>query len=160
MENTYLNYLDKHKKSGYILGIFSLPNGIPAYFIGTTIVIAILIQSFLPLYHIPFFVALIICWDLRIVLEIRNRVLEKCITEESFLSMCLEMEGGDPYFPEDPPYIVESDRIFIFEDALGEQLRLTFFQRLKDHYIYLISVVALYLGGYFLLEFILQCFAS
>lgn len=156
MENTYLNYLDNHKKSGYILGIFSLPNGIPAYFIGATILFAVLIQSYLPLYHLPFILAVIICWDLRVVLEIRNRVLEKCITEELFLSMYLEIEGGDPYFPEDPSYIVEGDRISIFNDALKEQIRISFFQRLKSHYVYLISIVALYTGIYFLIQFILQ----
>ncbi len=156
MTNIYLGYLDKHKKSGYILGTFSLPNGIPAYFIATTIIFAATVQYYLPLYHIPFILSLFICWNLRIVLEIRNRVLETCIIEESFLSTCLKMEGGDPYFPEDPAYVVESDRISIFDDAIKQQMKVPFMQRLKSHYLYLIFLVALYVMSYLSIRFILQ----
>ena len=156
MTNIYLGYLDNHKKSGYILGTFSLPNGIPAYFIITTIIFAAFVQYYLPLYHLPFILTLFICWDLRIVLEIRNRVLETCILEESFLSTCLKMEGGDPYFPEDPAYVVESDRISIFNDAIKQQMKVPFMQRLKSHYLYLIFLVALYVMSYLSIRFILQ----
>jgi hypothetical protein len=156
MTNIYLGYLDNHKKSGYILGTFSLPNGIPAYFIATTIIFAAFVQYYLPLYHLPFILSLFICWDLRVVLEIRNSVLETCILEESFFSTCLEMEGGDPYFPEDPAYVVESDRISIFNDAIKQQIKVPFLQRLKSHYVYLICIVALYIGFYSVIQFILH----
>jgi hypothetical protein len=59
MTNIYLGYLDNHKKSGYILGTFSLPNGIPAYFITTTIIFAAFVQYYLPLYHLPFILTLL-----------------------------------------------------------------------------------------------------
>lgn len=156
IENIYLNYLDSHKKTGYILGIFKLPTGIPAIFISITLIIASLLQYYLPFFHIYFMLATIICWDLRIVLEIRNRVLEACLGEETVFIMCLERDGGDPYFPEDPAYVTESDRKFFFKDAMFLELRVSFIQRLKKHYSYLISIIAFYIATQLILNFLIH----
>jgi hypothetical protein len=155
-EKIYLEYLDSNKKTGYILGIFDLPLVRPLNFIVATILISALLQYALPMYHLHAIFTLIFCFDYGVIMLMRNRVLDTCISEEIYFAMCLERDGGDPHFPKDPAHVTDNDRHYIFVDAMGEVRKTNFLKKLKSHYVYFISIVALYVLSYLSIQFIMH----
>jgi hypothetical protein len=155
-EKIYLEYLDSNKKTGYVLGIFELPLVRPLHLIVTVIIISAIVQYNFPMYHLHAIFTVIFCFDYGVIILTRNQVLETCIAEEIYFAMCLERDGGDPCFPEDPAYVTENDRHYIFLDAMSEVRKTNFLKKLKSHYVYFISIVAFYVMSYLTIHFIMH----
>lgn len=156
IEKFYLKLLDEHKRTGFLFGLFELPSGIPAVFIAITVFLAALFQSQFSLYHIPLAFAIVISWEMIVVVFIRSQVLEECVFEELFLETALEIDGGDPHFPGSPKCVVDSDRHSIFLASLMCKLRTPFHKQIKKHYAFLVCIVLLYTGFCELIGFILR----
>lgn len=66
----------------------------------------------LPAIVSPFMLVMVLI--LKVKYDLREDVIENCVVEEWILSQDLAKNGGDPYFPQDPDHVVDSDREYIF----------------------------------------------
>jgi len=140
----YIGRLNSHKKTGFIFNYLPVPSGIPFLFLASTVIVFAMIQVAIPLFFISLIPAILIAWKLKIVSDYREKVLEDCITEESYLNMILGDEDLKEIYPGDPTYVVDSDRRDIFDTSIHRVIKDGFIPKQKSHYVYLISVVASY----------------
>lgn len=151
----YLERLRNNQRTGYLFGRFSIPDGIPFVFTVSTIIVSALIEIVFPTLFIVPILGLIICWEHYTKIYFRSYIFEECIVEEIMFKNDLIRNGVDPQFPDDPLYVTDEDRSSIFEECLYVNPEVKFTDKIKNHYQFLISVVALFIGIYCLLRFLL-----
>ena len=150
----YLEKLRKNKRTGFIFGRFPIPNGIPFVFTSATLIIAAIIEVTFPTYFIIPLIALVTCWDHYLRIYFRAFILEQCILEEIMFQNDLIKNGIDPNFPEDPLYVTKEDRDSIFDECLYMNPEQKYMIKLKKHYLFLISIVAMFSLFYLILWYI------
>jgi hypothetical protein len=154
----YLEKLRKNKRTGFIFGRFPIPNGIPFIFTSATIIIATIIEAIFSTYFIIPFIALVTCWDHYLRISFRAFILEQCILEEIILQNDLIQNGIDPNFPEDPLYVTKEDRDSIFEECMYINPEKKNLVKLKKHYLFLISIVAMFGVIYSIVWYLMERF--
>jgi hypothetical protein len=148
----YLERLEKNARTGYLFGRFPIPSGIPFIFTASTIIVSALIEVVFPTLFIIPIIAIVVCWEHYTRVHFRSFVLEECIIEEIMFKNDLIKNGADPNFPDDPLYVTEEDRASIFEECLYINSEEKFLSKIKNHYRFLISVVAMFIGIYLLIK--------
>jgi hypothetical protein len=148
----YLERLRTNTRTGYLFGRFQIPEGIPFIFTASTIFISALLEFIFPSFFIIPIIAIVVCWEHYTKIYFRSFIFEECIVEEIMFKNDLVRNGVDPNFPDDPLYVTEDDRKAIFEECLYVNPEEKFLTKIKNHYRFLISVVALFIGFYFLIK--------
>ena len=153
----YVTHINSNKHTGRLFGFVKYPMSIPFV---TMLTISFLFASFEILFSTFFFSfapCLIICLELYRVTLLRNAMIDRCLLYDRILQNDLIVNGVDPNFPYDPPYIDDSDRKSIFEEALMELKRSHsfFWKKWTGKKILLITLIALlYVIFYFAISFI------
>jgi hypothetical protein len=148
----YLERLKNNPRTGYLFGRFPIPGGIPFIFTASTILISALIEAIFPTFFIIPILAIVVCWEHYTKIYFRSFVFDECIVEEIMFRNDLITNGSDPNFPDDPLYVTEEDRRSIFDECLYVNSEENFTTKIKNHYRFLISVVAMFIGIYFLIK--------
>jgi hypothetical protein len=148
----YLERLKNNPRTGYLFGRFPIPGGIPFIFTASTILISALIEAIFPTFFIIPILAIVVCWEHYTKIYFRSFVFDECIVEEIMFRNDLISNGADPNFPDDPLYVTEEDRRSIFDECLYVNQEEKFTTKIKNHYRFLISVVAMFIGIYFLIK--------
>jgi hypothetical protein len=148
----YLKRLENNARTGYLFGRFPIPSGIPFIFTTSTIIVSALIEVVFPTLFIIPIMAIVVCWEHYTRVHFRSFVFEECIIEEIMFKNDLIKNGADPNFPDDPLYVTEEDRASIFEECLYINSEEKFLSKIKNHYRFLISVVAMFIGIYLLIK--------
>lgn len=157
METTlsyYKDRLEKNKISTFLF--FFYPPKHPYIFKWTTFLIFIKLELLFNLYFIPSIIAIYIIWEYQIILDRIEKILEDCIIEE----ICMEEDLKNNQsirsnFPNDPLYVTNNDREYIYENRVSDERNLNFLSKIKNHYTSLISIVILYSILYLIFRFII-----
>ncbi len=160
MEGTkyYLEKLRKNKRTGFIFGRIPIPDGIPFVFTSATMTIAAIIEVTFSTYFIIPLIALVTCWDHYLRICFRAFILEQCIIEEIMFQNDLIKNGMDPNFPEDPLYVTKEDRDSIFDECMYINPEEKNSVKLKKHYLFLISNVAMFCLFYLIIWYLTERF--
>ncbi len=147
----YLEKLISHRRVKFFK-FFPFPKS-PILFIITTILFSLLVVKMTNSW-IPAILGIYVAWE---HLSSSNRLLdiaEQCVIDE----MCTEIElkAEAEYnlinLPEDPLYVVESDREYIVDDNVSS-FYIPFLKKLKIHYQELVLIITVYLLLYSFLFF-------
>jgi len=111
--SSYDKYLDTTKETGYLFK--SIP-----YLKISPIVLTILV-AFVSFYFIGSLVIHLIltalCFEHYCIARLRYELTEDCEVDEAVMQSDFVENGADPNFPDDPLYVTESDREFIFKEC-------------------------------------------
>lgn len=154
----YLEKLRKNKRTGFIFGRFPIPNGIPFIFTSATMIIAAIIEATFSTFFIIPLIALVTCWDHYLRIYFRAFILEQCILDEIIFQNDLIKNGIDPNFPEDPLYVTSEDRDSIFDECMYINPDEKNMVKLKKHYLFLISIVAMFCLFYMIVGYLTALF--
>lgn len=153
----YVTHLNSNKHTGRIFGFVKYPVSIPFVTMLTISFLFASIEILLPTFLISFAPCLIICMELYRVTLLRNAMIDRCLLDDRILQNDLIVNGVDPNFPLDPPYVDDLDRKSIFEEALMELKRSHsfFWKKWTGKKILFITLIALlYVIFYFALSLI------
>ena len=155
----YLEKLNSNKVMCYMFGRIPIPPGIPFTFTISTIILASLIEIALPTFFIIPILSLIVCFEHYTIIYLRAEILEECMVEERCFQMGLIEDGINPEFPYDSLYVTVDDRRFILSDRIyfSKEKKLLEY-KIKNHYQFLISIVALFIAIYFFIRFLFSYF--
>jgi len=151
----YLEKLNRNKAMCYMFGKIPVPPGIPFTFTISTIILASLIEIALPTFFIIPILSLIVCFEHYTIIYLIDEILEECMLEERCFQMGLIEDGINPEFESDSLHVTEDDRRFILSDRIyfsKKKKRLRY--KIKNHYQFLISIVALFIVIYSFFRFL------
>lgn len=152
LEQKYSILLDQNKKTSSFLKIFKYSKGGEFFKMFLIIIGASFIEAIFPTFYITLFLCFIFCLHYYYLYNFRIDLICHCVLEESYMNMEYEKMDTDVNFPEDPLYVTEGEREFVFEDYLYSQKDKNFLQKVKDHYIFSIVIVLSYFLLYFLIK--------
>lgn len=157
--NYYLENLKSNKAMCYMFGRIPVPPDIPFTFTLSTIVVSSLIEIVFPTFFIIQILSLIVCFEHYTIIYLRAEILEECMVEERCFQMGLIEDGINPEFPNDSLHITEDDRRFILSDRIYFSKRKKVLSyKLKNHYQFLISIVALFIVIHSFFRFLFSYF--
>jgi hypothetical protein len=84
--------------------------------------------------------------------------LEQCILDEIIFQNDLIKNGIDPNFPEDPLYVTSEDRDSIFDECMYINPEEKNMDKLKKHYLFLISIAAIFCLFYLIVGYLTEIF--
>ena len=155
----YLEKLYANKAMCYMFGKLPIPSGIPFTFTLSTIILASLVELAFPTFFIVPILSLIVCFEHYTIIYLRDEILEDCMIEERFLQMGLIEDGINPEFEHDSLYVTEDDRRFILSDRIYmHRGKKVLKYKIKNHYQFLITIVALFIVIYSFFRFLFSYF--
>jgi len=153
----YVTHINSNKHTGRLFGCVKYPMSIPFVNMLTICFLFASLETLFPIFFLSFAPCLIICLELYRVTILRNAMIDRCLLDDRILQNDFIVNGVDPNFPYDPPYVNDSDRKYIFEDALMELKRAhsVFWKKWNGKKILFVILIALlYVILYFSLSFI------
>ena len=94
----------------------------------------------------------IILLEYHSVRAFRIKVMDVCLVGEIMLENDFRVNGEDPEFPDDPNYVTESDREYLFYDAIYQTSPTRIIDTLKSHHILMLNVMASFIFCYMLIS--------
>lgn len=147
----YTNKLDLEKKTGKLFSIIPLPKGLRILFAISTLLIVSFIESIFNTFFILPLLGIFLCIEHYYIILLRQDILDMCILEEILLENDLIANKDSKELIDEPKYIIELDRISIFEDRISyETGNVSIFRKIKNHYWFFSFVVILYFILYFI----------
>lgn len=151
----YYERLNSNKSICYIFGKFPVPSGMPFKFTLSTIILASLVETVLPTFFILPILSLILCFEHYTIIYLREEILEDCMIEERCFQIGLIEDGINPEFEHDSLYVTDDDRSFILSDRIYmHRGKKVLKYKIKNHYQFLITIVALFIVIYFFIRFL------
>lgn len=152
LEQKYSILLDQNKKTSFFLKIFPYSKGGEFFKMFIIILTASLIEAIFSTFYITLLLSFIFCINYYHLYNFRIDLMCHCIVEESYMNLEYEEKGKDVNFPNDPLYVTDDEREFVFEDYLYSQKNKNILQKIKDHYIFSIIIILSYFLLYLLIK--------
>lgn len=147
----YTKKLDSHKKTSKIFGKIPLPKGLHIIFTITTLGIVSYIESIFNTFFILPLLGIILCIEHYYIILLRQDILDSCMVEEIILENDLIDNKDSKELIGEPKYIIELDRISIFDDCLSYSTgNISILKKIKNHYWFFSFVVILIIIFYLL----------
>lgn len=137
--------------SGMLFSSIKFPNISPIILISTLSVVGLLLSLVTGLvwfFSILIMVALLEYYSVR---SFRIKVMDVCLVGEIMLEDDFKTNGIDTEFPDDPNYVTESDRDYLFSDAIYQVSPTGIMDALKSHRISILNTMASFIICYLLL---------
>lgn len=153
----YVTHINSNKHTGRIFGCVKYPMSSPFVSMLTISFLFASLETLFPTFFFSFAPCLIICLELYRVTLLRNDMIDRCLLDDRILQNDLLVNGVDPNFPFDPPYVDDLDRKSIFEEALMELKRSHSFFWKKwtgKKFLFITLIALLYVIFYFVLSLI------
>ena len=138
--SSYDKYLDTTKETGYLFKSIPFLNISPILF---AIVATFVSFYFIGSYAIHLLIT-ILCFEQYCIARVRYELTEDCEVDEAVMQNDFIENGIDPNFPEDPLYVTESDREFIFKECYAlsrKKYNLTY--KIKTRFGFLIFLLSI-----------------
>ncbi len=139
----YTDRLNSHRLTGTLFKYIKYPEGSPFFFTCMNVLVFALLGSVLNQSILMFIPCFYIVWKHYELTLKRNLIMEDCLVSEIIMNDEFKT-GIDPNYPEDPLYITEEDRDFIFYDSLTERIEPGIWDKLKSHHVFIVIVMASY----------------
>jgi hypothetical protein len=154
MKNSIAFYNSKLDSSPYgmLFNRIKFPDTNPILLISTLSVFGLLLSLLtggILIFSIMIFVILL---EYHSVRSFRIKVLDVCLVGEIMLEDDFKINGADPEFPNDPNYVTESDREYLFSDAIYQTSPTRIVDTLKSHHILMLNVMASFIFCYMLIS--------
>jgi len=150
-ENIYRSYIEKYKETSTLFEFIPFVSGNPLFFYMFIVVISTFIEIHFNTYFIVPIIGFLIAAEYRRVFIMREVILDSCMCDE----VCLEEElkKNKEYLDRiyEEAFILPSDRESIFQDNLIYCVSRSRKEYIKNHYGFLISIMASQLLFYFFL---------
>jgi hypothetical protein len=82
----------------------------------------------------------------------RTRIIDVCLVDEIMLDNDFKTNGTNSEFSEDPNYVTDADREYIFSDALYQVSPTKTKDALKSHRVLILNTMASFIIGYLILS--------
>lgn len=119
----YVTHINSNKHTGRLFGCVKYPMSIPFVTMLTISFLFASLEALIPTFFFSFAPCVIICLELYRVTLLRNAMIDRCLLDDRIIQNDLIVNGVDPNFPFDPPYVDDLDRKSIFVEALMELKR-------------------------------------
>lgn len=134
MKEIITYYLIKLNSSENVkfLRIFNVPKN-PFFFTAFTLSFFITLEIKTDFFFIPSIIGIFLLWKIHSSLSLEYKIAKTCAMEEMLMNDELKEtpEMLKANFPNDPTYVTEEDREFIFKDCLAYKTRLTLIEKIK-----------------------------
>jgi len=148
MEDYYIEKLEADEKFNTFLRYCKMPK-YPVLFILITATVMAKISNLTNIW-LPSLLAIFIMWNCWIGFMEKDRIVEKCVVEETIMKMELDglIANNIKDFPFGPLYVTDEDRDTILLMHVLNYWNMTMKEKIRWHHIELISMTTVYVGIY------------
>lgn len=136
---------------GRLFSIFRFPNINPTALIISSLLMSLLLSVVTGAIVLFTILLLILLFEYYSVRSTRIKLLDVCLVDEILLIDDFSVNGKNHEFPDDPVYVTEADREYIFSDAVYQVSPSDIKETLKSHRITILNTMASFIIFYILL---------
>lgn len=136
---------------GRLFNILKFPNINPTVLIISSLFMTLLLSVVTGAIVLFTILLLVLLFEYYSVRSTRIKLLDVCLVDEILLTDDFEVNGKSKEFPDDPVYVTEADREYIFSDAVYQVSPPGIKETLKSHRITILNTMASFIICYLLL---------